>query len=183
MDFEMQTLPDRARALLQELGAPPRLVAHHVLVHDVAHRLCAGLTAHWSALGLDREALLLGAALHDVGKTVHPEEIIGSGSLHEPAGERVLQQRGFPARVARVARTHGQWGMEDGLPLEDLLVALADTVWRGTRDVELEGRVAAAIGSATGDGLWMVHGALDDLLTKLADGAEERLLWQAAHPG
>jgi hypothetical protein len=54
--------------------ASPRLVAHLRLAHDVAFRLTARLDAVWSTLNYDRTAVRMGAALHDSGKTVDPDE-------------------------------------------------------------------------------------------------------------
>jgi len=49
----------------------------------------------------DRRRILLGAALHDVGKVVHPNEMSAPGHEHEAAGEQLLLERGVEAEVAR----------------------------------------------------------------------------------
>ena len=84
-------LPDEVARLLRALDAPPRLAAHLRLVHDVAYELVEWLEQRYPALPLDREAVLFGAATHDVGKAVHIRELSGSGSAHEEAGRELLQ--------------------------------------------------------------------------------------------
>ncbi|MEZ0114050.1 hypothetical protein ABH920_008084 [Catenulispora sp. EB89] len=86
----------------------PKTVAHLRAVHDVAARLVA-----WAAergLPVDAEAVLFGAATHDIGKALHPAELSGPGSEHEAAGrdllllttvghgadERLAYQMGYP---------------------------------------------------------------------------------------
>ncbi|MFI1093837.1 nitroreductase family deazaflavin-dependent oxidoreductase [Streptomyces sp. NPDC020917] len=70
-DPPMLPLPDRAAELVSALSCPPRLAAHLRAVHDAAHRLVGRLEEHCPGLDFDREAVLFGAATHDVGKTVH----------------------------------------------------------------------------------------------------------------
>jgi hypothetical protein len=145
-------LPPRARSLLEQCSALPRLIAHLTLTHDVAAQLLAGLQTHWPQLTLNRGAVLFGAAIHDIGKTVHPEELRPPGRLHEAAGEQVLLAAGISPALARFCRTHGEWNAES--PLEDLLVALADKVWKGRRDEPLEQALVDRIVLATGDLQW-----------------------------
>ncbi|MEU6315478.1 HDIG domain-containing metalloprotein [Streptomyces sp. NPDC047014] len=108
----LRPLPPGVSALLRTLGAPPRLAAHLRLVHDVAHELADWVNGYCPGLGLDREAVLFGAATHDIGKTVHPAELSGPGSAHEPAGRELLLAHGFPERLARFAATHAAWQAE-----------------------------------------------------------------------
>jgi hypothetical protein len=81
-DPPLRPLPDQAAQLLEDLEAPPRLAAHLRLVHDVAHQLLAWVTGRYPALRVDREAVLFGAATHDIGKTAHIAELSGPGSAH-----------------------------------------------------------------------------------------------------
>jgi hypothetical protein len=99
-------LPAAAARLLVTLGAPPRLAAHLRAVHDVAHHLTAWLGGHHPGLRFDRDAVLFGAATHDIGKAVHTAELSGPGSEHEKAGQQVLLEAGIDPRLARVAATH-----------------------------------------------------------------------------
>ena len=168
-------LPPAAQDLLQRLDAP-RLVAHLTLTHDVAASLVDALMRRWPALPLDREEVRFGAAIHDAGKAMHSAELSGPGAEHEAAGERLLVSLGVAPELARFCRTHGQWSEE--FPLEDLLVAEADTVWKGKRSSRLDDAVAAHLAALTGEEPWSVYLALDDILNDLARDAEKRLAWQ-----
>src|SRR5690242_20727491 len=110
--------------MLERLNAPPRLVAHLTVVHDAAADLLQALKAHWRNLPLDGDAVLFGAATHDVGKVLHPGELVGPGNEHESAGPPLLEQLGIPPDRSRFARTHGTWNEEADLALEDILVAM-----------------------------------------------------------
>lgn len=167
-------LPPRARALLETSSAPPRLSAHLRVVHDVAVTLTAWVRPR---AAFDVDAVLFGAATHDIGKVRHPEELSGPGSAHEPAGYALLRSEGVPEGLARFARTHGSWDAPD-VTLEDLLVTLADKVWKAKRIPALEERVAALLGGPP----WETFLALDDELERLAAGADQRLAFQASYP-
>jgi putative nucleotidyltransferase with HDIG domain len=114
---------------LRSLGASPRLSAHLRIVHDVAHQLVDWMTERYPELPFDREAVLFGAATHDIGKTVHTGELSEPGSAHEEAGRALLLARGVEPRLARFAATHAAWTGPD-IAIEDLLVSLADKVWK-----------------------------------------------------
>jgi hypothetical protein len=178
----LRPLPPAVARLLRDLDAPPRLVAHLALVHAAAADVADRLATHWPALRLDRDALLVGAATHDVGKAAHREELTGPGRRHEAAGERLLIQQGFPPAHARFARTHGGPARDPHPALEDWLVAVADAVWKGARDGAAEEGLRAAVADATGEPAWEVFSALDDILAEVADGADRRLAWHAAQP-
>jgi hypothetical protein len=167
-----------ARRILETLHVPPRLLAHLTLVHDVAAELLGALLTRWPDLPVDREAVLFGAATHDIGKVLHPDELDGPGNDHEKDGPALLEQLGIPSERARFARTHGTWRKEVGLACEDLLVALADSCWKGQRDEELETRLATQIASRQGIEEWEAFLALDEILQRIAAGAEGRLAWQ-----
>jgi putative nucleotidyltransferase with HDIG domain len=180
MSLRLHALPESASRILEELRVPPRLAAHLTLVHDVAHRLTSALRKRWPRLSFDAEAVAFGAALHDIGKAIVQEELSQPGDKHEALGEQLLRERGVPAHLARFARTHAQADRE-GLALEDLLVTLADTIWKGKRDEVLEQEVCRRVASACGGASWEVFSVLDEVLDRLARGADERLAWQAAH--
>lgn len=167
-------LPPPARVLLEELGAPPRLGAHLRVVHDVAITLTGWVGSRAS---VDVNAVLFGAATHDIGKVRHPEELSGPGSLHEPAGYELLVAHGVPPELARFARTHGSWSAGD-VAGEDLLVSLADKVWKAKRVQDLEERVVSWLGGPA----WETFMALDDELARIAEGADSRLEFQGLYP-
>lgn len=181
VDPPLSPLPDRVTELLSEVSCPPRLAAHLRAVHDVAHRLVDWVERHHPGVVLDREAVLFGAATHDVGKTVHLDELSGPGSAHEEAGRTLLLGRGVSPELARFAATHASW-LDRHVGLEDLLVSLADKIWKNKRVPDLEDLVVARLAEATGRAAWEEFLALDGVLTGIGDGADERLAFQASFP-
>ena len=180
--LSLHPLPASVVALLDAEGAPPRLVAHLLLVHDVSVRLLRALREAWPGLRFDADAVVWGAATHDIGKAHHREELSGPGKAHEAAGERLQLARGVPPTLARFARTHGARESTPDLALEDLLVILADTAWKGKRSRELDDQVVAALSAATGAPAWDVFLKLDTILEALAADADPRLAWHGRFP-
>ncbi|GAA4619371.1 HD domain-containing protein [Actinoallomurus liliacearum] len=178
---DLRPLPPRAEALLRDLNAPPRLAAHLRAVHDVAHQILDWLDHDHGNVAADREAVLFGAATHDIGKTIHVDELSGPGSAHEKAGHHLLLAHGVEERLARFARTHAAW-TEPGITLEDLLVGLADKVWKAKRVPDLEQRVVDHLAEASGQEAWQAFLDLDDLLTGIAVDADRRLAFQSVYP-
>jgi hypothetical protein len=150
-------------------------------VHDVAHQLVTWVQGEHPSVQLDAEAVLFGAATHDIGKAVHPAELSGPGSAHESSGRELLLARGVEPRLARFAATHADWN-GPGVRLEDLLVSVADKVWKGKRAQEPEDLVVARLAAHSGRTAWEEFLSFDDLLTSIASGADGRLAFQAAHP-
>jgi HD superfamily phosphodiesterase len=177
----LRWLPERADGLLRELDAPPRLAAHLRAVHDVAHRLLDWLDEQHPKLGIDRAAVLFGAAIHDIGKTIHTSELTGPGSAHEQAGYRLLLDHRIDPAMARFARTHADW-TAPGIVIEDVLVSLADKIWKAKRVPDLEEMLIKHLATASRRQPWETFMALDDLLTHLAEDADRRLAFQARHP-
>lgn len=174
-------LPDRAASLLREMRAPPRLAAHLRAVHDVASRLLDWLGQEYPNVTADRDAVLFGAATHDIGKTVHPGELSGPGSTHEQAGYQLLLDHGVAETMARFARTHAAW-TGPNITIEDLLVSLADKIWKAKRVPDLEQLVLDRLAAAAGQQPWEAFLALDTVLTRLAENADYRLAFQNSHP-
>lgn len=177
----LRPLPDRAQVLLRDLEVPPRLAAHLRLVHDVASRLLDRLARDHPDATVDRAAVLFGAAVHDIGKTLHTAELSGPGSAHEQAGYRLLLDHGVPEPMARFARTHADW-TSPGIALEDLLVSLADKIWKAKRVPELEQLVIDRLSAASGQPPWETFLTLDTALTDLAEHSDRRLAFQNSHP-
>jgi hypothetical protein len=180
--MKRRDIPADARRILETLLAPPRLVAHLILVHDVAAELLRALQTRWPDLPVDHETVLLGAATHDIGKVLHPIELDGPGNEHEKDEPALLERLGIPPERARFARTHGTWKKEADITCEDLLVALTDTCWKGQRDEELETKLASRIACLQRIEKWDAFLALDEILARIADAAEERLAWQRQFP-
>jgi hypothetical protein len=171
-------LSQDVEALLAKLNAPKRLKMHLMIVHDVAATFADAIQQAWSTLALDKDLVRFGAATHDIGKVLHQNELFGHGSRHEEDGPKLLMDYGYTPEQSRFARTHGSWRTEPDLTLEDLLVALADTCWKGQRESELETMIAAMISHEIGVESWEVFLALDDVLEEVTCRAEERLALQ-----
>ncbi|WP_435792327.1 HD domain-containing protein [Actinacidiphila glaucinigra] len=174
-------LPPEVERLLRDVGAPPRLAAHLRLVHDVACELVDWVRRYSPDLVVDREAVLFGAATHDIGKALHVAELSGPGSAHETAGRALLLARGVAPRLARFAATHASW-TDGAVTMEDLLVSVADKVWKGKRVTELEDLVVDRLAGATGEERWEVFLALDGFLGDVAADADRRLAFHTAFP-
>ncbi|MFB9545937.1 HD domain-containing protein [Micromonospora sagamiensis] len=177
----LRQLPAQVADLLVELNAPPRLAAHLRAVHDVAAQLTAWLAVHYPTLVIDREAVLFGAATHDIGKTVHVEELSGPGSRHEPAGQQLLLDAGIEPSLTRFAATHASWRTTT-VELEDLLVSLADKIWKAKRVPDLEQLVVDRLAATSGQEPWQAFLNLDDHLDKIAADADQRLAFQNGYP-
>ncbi|MET8148104.1 HD domain-containing protein [Actinoplanes sp. NPDC049668] len=176
-ESSLRPLPGPAAELLRALAAPPRLGAHLRIVHDVAWSLTDALGRSRPDLDFDTTAVLFGAATHDIGKVVHVEELSGPGHAHEEAGRDLLLRYGVPAHLARFAGSHASWD-DPHVTLDELLVSLADKVWRAARVEDLEQLVCARLGGAP----WEAFLELDDVLRRLAAGADARLAFQVSYP-
>lgn len=165
--------PQAMLQLLVKLGAPPRLVRHHELVLEAATLFCDGLKRAF-AVSFDRDTVLLGAALHDAGKVLHPDEMHVPGDRHEVAGQQLLLRHGVPAELARFCVTHAAWDAPTAT-IEDLLVALADKLWKGKRVEELERRVVDAISTSLGTEGWEVFERVDSICEAIAAEGDARL--------
>ena len=138
------SLPAEVQALLTELRVPARLEAHLRLVYTVALELLAQLQQAWPGLALDAGLVGFGAATHDIGKALVPFELRVPGKTHEKLGQQLLLEHGFSRSQARFCVSHGSWDQAE-TGLEDLLVALADSCWKGKRDATLENRLTRRI--------------------------------------
>jgi putative nucleotidyltransferase with HDIG domain len=179
--MKLRPLPSKVDGLLQQLQAPPRLIAHLTLVHDVAHTLIAKVDAAWPNLEYDRTAVLIGAATHDIGKAIKLEELVAPGKEHEGIGIEILRKAGFPEKYARFAWTHGGETREAAPTLEDLLVRIADTIWKGIRNETLEKRLCTVLSERGNEKTWEVFIKLDDIICDITATSDERLQWQAQH--
>ncbi|MFJ9863891.1 HD domain-containing protein [Streptomyces sp. NPDC101165] len=181
VDPPLRPLPERAAALLARVDAPPRLVAHLRAVHDVAAQLVDWMQRHCPGLEFDAEAVLFGAATHDIGKAVHVAELSGPGARHEEAGRGLLVKHGVEPGLARFAGTHASWTAA-GIGMEDLLVNLADKVWKDKRVPELEDLIVGRLAGVDGREGWEWFLELDEVLVEIGEGAGRRLAWQMSQP-
>lgn len=177
--LDLAPLPSDVTRLLADLSAPPHLAAHLRAVHDVALRLLEALPLAWPALPIDAAAVAFGAATHDIGKALHPSELTGPGSCHERDGYELLVERGVSVARARFARTHARWNADDAT-LEDQLVSLADKIWKGRREEDLEQLIVVHLARASGRPAWEIFSRLDEILEHIAADADERLAFQGS---
>jgi hypothetical protein len=133
----------------------------------VARAILDWLDAQHPAVRIDREAVLFGAASHDIGKIRHLEELSGPGSVHEPDGYELLRAHGVEARLARFARTHASWTASDA-NLEDHLVSLADKIWKAKRVVDLEQLIVDRLAAASGRPAWQMVVAFSRASSRVA---------------
>ncbi|MBN1312862.1 MAG: phosphohydrolase [Anaerolineae bacterium] len=158
--------------MLERLGAPDHLLQHVSLVGEALEELLAGL----SELGIspDVETVCIGVVLHHAGKILYPNELVGPGSEHEAAGEALLLRHGVAPHLARICRSHAQWRDMD-VSLEELLVGLADRLWKGKRATDLEERVVDVLSRKLGRDRWELYIQADDLFERVASRGVERL--------
>jgi hypothetical protein len=165
-----------AYAFLKEIGAPDKLIRHVSLVGEAAELLIEKLNR--LNVPVDARFVRLGVAFHDAGKIKYPEELRVKGNRHESAGEEFLLQQGLSPELARCCVSHGQWQTLD-CSFEELLVALADTLWKGKRNEELEKRVVEKTAQLIAREPWNLFIEMDSYFEQIAAGGVERLLQSA----
>jgi hypothetical protein len=180
MTVTLSELPADAHKLCEQLHAPPRLVVHLQLVLWAAKQLIKDLKKAFPNLQIDEAAVRFGAATHDLGKTLFPEELHASGKRHQDEGPKLLVSMGVDPRLARFSRTHSQW--DDTMPIEDFLVAAADKIWKGRRIPELEELLVARLAEHTNTPTWQIHSSLDAIMNRIADGSDERIALHRSQP-
>ena len=158
--------------LIDELGAPEHLKTHVTLVGEAADLLIEAIGS--LGIELDFEFVRVGVVIHDIGKTVHINELTGPGSEHEPEGEKILLERGISPRLARVCMSHARWEQMD-CSFEELLIALSDKLWKGKRVESLELKVVDLAALHLGKDRWDVFTELDYKFEEIASGGHERL--------
>ncbi len=164
---------DDAYVFLKELGASSKLIVHVKLVAEASELLIAKLRS--LNIGFDISFVRLGVAFHDVGKILHPEELQIKGVNHEAAGEQLLLTNGIDAALARCCRSHGQWQTME-CTLEELLVALADTLWKGKRNQDLENLVVKKLSKQYSKDYWELFMEMDACFEEIAEDGYSRLL-------
>ena len=179
--LDLQPLPDEVVTLLNDHHAPPRLIAHLIVVHHIANQLVSALRRTWPGLSFDPYLVQMGAALHDVGKLTYPSELVSDGDYHEQAGYDLLVKAGIDPDIAKFAVTHSGRTSETGLRLEDILVALADKCWRGKRDRTLEDMLCRRISTDLSRPSWEVFSELDTILTSITEQSAKLLAWQSLY--
>lgn len=150
------------------------------LVHDVAAQLVDWVEQRDVGVVVNAAAVCFGAATHDIGKVLYPAELSGPGARHEIAGRELLIGHGVAPDLARFAASHATWTGET--EVEDLLVSLADKVWKNKRVAELEDLVVGRLAAVSGLPVWDEFLKLDEVLGGIGDLADDRLSFQMAFP-
>jgi hypothetical protein len=173
----MKELPQDILDMLEQNNAPVLLHRHLTLVYNTSVRILDKSALAWPSLQVIKKEVLFGAATHDIGKMFETEELRQAGNRHEVVGYDFLIGNGIPENLARFAKTHGDW-MDEGLRIEDLLVALADKIWKGKRIDELEERLTKKIADSLYADYWDVYTKLDEIISDIVIGADKRIRWQ-----
>jgi len=166
------TSRDDALKLLDVLGAPEHLKTHAQLVGEAADLIikkCDDM-----GFPIDGNFVRIGVAIHDVGKIIHANEMTGPGSEHEPGGEEILLQQGVDPAIARCCLSHARWASME-CSNEELLIALADKLWKGQRVEELELKIIDQLALLSGSERWDIFAELDGHFEEIASGGHERL--------
>jgi uncharacterized protein len=146
MDENEDFLPDRAFAieLLKKLKVPHSVRRHSEKVADKALEIADKITK----VNVDTELIEIGALLHDIGRSkTH-------GFKHALIGGKILRERGFSEKLARICERHILGGLDkedakkfdlpekDYLPvtIEEKIICLADKHMAGTREVSIQER-------------------------------------------
>ena len=174
--FNQVSLPDEVEYILKRLSVPPRLYAHLLLVHDVAHTLIKAITGTWGNLNIDEDLILFGAATHDIGKCIHINELSEKGHKHEQEGKLLLISLGVSEEKAKFAASHATWSEKS--TIEELVVSLADKVWKGSRIHDLEDLLIEKIATETKMEHWGIFSLLDSIIEDITRDADERLSFQ-----
>jgi HD domain len=161
-----------AYKLLEDLGASTQLIQHVKLVGEAAEILISQIEQF--GFSFDRDSIRLGVAFHDTGKILHPSELVEKGNRHEAAGEILLLAHGVDPKIARCCRSHGQWQQLE-CSFEELVIALADCLWKGKRNPELEHRVIAAVAIMCDRDYWDIFVDLDSGFERVAADGDLRL--------
>ncbi len=146
MGKKEEIIPDREFALdlLRRLKIPLSVRRHSEKVADKALEIAEKITK----TNVDKNLIEIGGLLHDVGRTkTH-------GFRHALIGGKILRERGFSIKLARICETHILGGLDKedakrvGLPekdylpktLEEKIICLADKQMAGTREVTIKER-------------------------------------------
>lgn len=160
-------------SFLRERGADGRLIRHARVVCEVG--LIIATTLREVGIQVDTQILIPSLILHDAGKIIHPDELTGEGSEHLEAGWRLLIENNVDEKIARTCISHERWD-EMECSIEELIVALADALWKGERIPELEKMFIDRIWSLRGGDYWDTFLRLDTLFESIAEEGSKRLL-------
>jgi uncharacterized protein len=130
---------------LQDKGCDPGVIAHSLVVRDVAVGIADRIISRGEA-AVDRDLVAAGAILHDIGRSeTH-------GMDHADVGGRISRDIGLPESLSHIIERHIGAGLsgderaafglcaDDRFPesLEEKIVAHADNLVKGTRIISRE---------------------------------------------
>jgi uncharacterized protein len=146
MDKKGDFLPDRDFAvnLLRTLKIQHSIRRHSEKVAQKALEIANKITK----AKVDKGLIEIGSILHDIGRTKN------HGFNHALIGGKILRERGFSEKLAKICETHILGGVDKedakelGLPekdylpnsLEEKIICLADKLIAGTKEVSIEER-------------------------------------------
>ena len=157
---------------MKRLEAPECLFVHVKLVDEALEEIIGFLSKY--NLPIDYNFARLGVVLHDAGKIVHPLEFTESGNKHEAEGNRLLLENGVAPELAQCCISHAQYD-RNKCSIEELLVALSDSIWKGTRVEKLELKIVDKIAALMGKERWDIFLELDDCFESVASTGSIRL--------
>ena len=146
------------------LDAPDRQRSYRELAHDV-NAFATALQAIDPEPG-SRVVLIASNTIEHVTALL---AILAAGKVWVPIGYRTAAPE-----VARCCLSHGRWDEMD-VSFDELLVALADNLWKGKRNEPLERRVVEGAASLRGGPFWDLFVPMDSLFESIAAGGEDRL--------
>jgi predicted hydrolase (HD superfamily) len=152
---------EEAYQLLLDLEAPNRLLKHVQLVNEAAEFIFNKLTA--LHLEFDQHFVELGIIIHDAGKIIYQNELDYSGFEHEVAGEKLLLENEVQLQIARCCLSHARWESMT-CSFEELLVALADKLWKGKRIDQLELKIIDAVAEKLNQNRWDIFGKWEQFI-------------------
>ncbi|WP_188150510.1 HD domain-containing protein [Teredinibacter waterburyi] len=158
--------------LLEKLGAPEHLKTHVTLAGEAADLLIDALRE--LGVEIDFEFVRTGVAIHDIGKILHTSEMTGPGSEHEPEGEKILINNGASPKLARACMSHARRDKMD-CSFEELMIALSDKLWKGTRVESIELDVVDRAANTLQKERLDIFPELDLKFEEIASGGHERL--------
>lgn len=165
--------PEDGIKLLKGLSAPPKLILHHELVIETAKKIFSKLSGS-ILIHIDQNLVLIGCSLHDAGKVIYKNEVDGPGRYHEDAGKILLLAFNSSERIASFCITHANWNFP-GVGIEDLIVALADCLWKGSRNHDLEYKIIHKISEYEACDFWDLFMDLDSIFEEVASDGPSNL--------
>ena len=145
--MELIAFSKEINSLFQNFTVPQRLYAHLMIVHDVANKLLEEINRTWENLNINKNLVL--------------------------SGLQLLLSLGISEEKSKFAASHSSWS--ENSALEELLVSLADKIWKGNRVQDL---LIQRISTETKTERWEVFSLLDSIIDDIAKDADKRLSFQ-----